>query len=226
MNRDANVASSGMLVFGTQDDETGPLHDYLWPAIADAFGLSDEQIDAFEMVRETLQEIRSDLSQDEIRETMRLAMTNAVETALADGAITEDQAARWLERLEQMDGLPGMPFDQFGGRSNFRQGFARGVKFGRQTVLNHEYLDIAIADEIGVSVEELQKLRAEDGFNLKDYAAEQGFSDEEFAALQTEIFMKAINFALEDEAITPEQAEWLLERLSDLEARGGWFSRP
>jgi hypothetical protein len=92
--------------------------------------------------------------------------------------------------------------------------------------LNHEYLDAAIADELGVSVEELQALRSEDGFNLRKYAEEQGLSDEALAALRTEIFTNAVSLALEDEAISPEQAEWLLERLEGLEARGGWFGRP
>lgn len=225
MGSDADFAPGGMMGFGLDEGETGPLHDYVWPAIAEAFGLSDEQIEAFEIVRETIQGIRADLSQEEIRDTMRQAMTTAIENALEDGAITEEQAEQWLERLEQMQGLPGMPFGGRGG--NFRQGFSKGVNFGRQMMVNHEYLDAAIADALEISEDELEEMRTEEGFNWKTYATEElGLSDEESTALFKEIFTNAVNAALEDDAITQEQADWVLERLETFEGRGIWFGQP
>lgn len=221
----------GLVGLGMGEDNPGLLHDYLWPAMAEAFDLSAEQIEAFEIVRETVQGIRENLSQEEIRATMQGAMTIAIEDALADGAITEEQAERWLERLDQMDGMP------FGGRNggrssgrgrdgNFRQGFSTGVKVGRQMMVNHEYLDVAIAEALDISVEELEELRAEEGFTWQAYADELGLSDEEFQALPVEVFTNAVDAALEDGAITQEQADWVMARLETLEANDGWFGRP
>ena len=151
---------------------------------------------------------------------MRSAMTTAVENALADGAITKEQAEAWLERLEQMEAMP------FGGRGragSYRQGFSSGLQFSRQMMVNHEYMDAAIAKALDISVDELQELRSEEGFNLLAYAEAKDLSDEEISALRTEILTNAVNAALEDGAITQAQADWVLERL---ETRGGWFGQP
>lgn len=151
---------------------------------------------------------------------MKEAMTAAIESALADGAITEDQAAQWLERLEQSDGRPPkMPFGGRGKDGDYRQGFANGVRFGRQMMINHEYVDAAIADALEISVDELQELRTEDGFSWRAYAEEQGLSEEEILTLHTEILTNAVNAALEDGAITQEQADQILERLENGGAR-------
>lgn len=148
---------------------------------------------------------------------------------MADDAITEAQAELWLERLEQMEGgiAPGMPFMRGGEAGNFRQGFSRGVRFGRQMMVNHEYLDTAIANSLDISVNELQELRSEEGFSLKGYASEVlGLNGEEITAWQADTLNNAVNAALEDGAITQLQADWVLERLENIENRGGWFDQP
>ena len=217
MSGKGDFSPGAMLGFDLNEGETGPLHDYLWPAVAEAFNLTDEQIEAFEIVRETVQGIRADLSQEEIQAAMKQAMTTAIENALADGAITEEQAEQWLERLDQMQGIPGMPFDVRGRSESFRRGFSRGVNLGRRMVLDHEYLDAAIAQAFDLSAEELEELRAEGGFNWKTYAVDLGYSDEEIVTLHDEIITNAVNAALEDEAITQEQADFLLQRLESQE---------
>jgi hypothetical protein len=216
MERGGDFVPGGMMGFGLAESETGPLHDYLWAAIADAFGLTEEQIEAFEIARETVQGIRADLSQDEIRDAMQQAITTAIQDALEDGAITEAQAEQWLERLDQLQGFPGTSLGRRAQPGSFRQGFVKGLNIGRQMVLNYEYLDAALAQVLDISVEELAEMRAEGGFNLKDYAEEMGLSHEETMVLHAEIFTNAVNAALEDGAITQEQADWLLQRLENL----------
>lgn len=228
----------GPMGFGLDEDEAGLLHDYLWPAIAEAFDLTDEQIKAFEIARDTVQNVREDLTQEEIRAAMQQAMSTAIENALADGAITEEQAERWLERVEQIgDRLPGVMWDGPGmmGQGGdgvrdvvrgYRRGFISGIRLSRQMMVNHEYLDAAIAETLDISIAELQEMKADQGFNLKDYAEDQGLSEDEFTALRVEIFTKAILAALEDGAITQEQADWMLERLENIGDRGSWFDQP
>ncbi len=213
-------APGGMLGFGLDEGQAGALHEYLWPALVEAFGLTAEQADAFEIARETMQGIRSDFSQEETRAAMEQAMTAAIENALADGAITEEQAAQWLERQEQMEGLaPQMPFGRRAKDGDYRQGFSNGVRFGRQMMVNHEYMDAAIAEALEISVEELQEMRLEDGFSWKAYAEEQGLSEEEIAALHAEILTNAVIAALADGAITQEQADQIIERLENFGTR-------
>ncbi len=233
MDRQSAFMSSGMMGFAPAEGQEGPLHDYVFPAMAEAFGLTDEQIEAFEIARETMQSIRADLSQDEIRAATQQAFTAAIENALADGAITEEQAEQWLGRLDQMgDRAPGMRMpgndilDRRSKAGSYRHGFITGFRLSRQMMLNHEYMDAAIADALDISVEELDELRAADDFSWQTYAAEQGLSDEEISAMRTEIFTNAVSAALEDGSITQEQADWVLERLENLEASGGWFGRP
>jgi len=222
-----DMASGGMMGFGLDEGEQGPLHEYLWPAIVDAFGLTDVQADTFEVVRDTLQGIRSDFSQEETLEAMKQAKTTAIENALADGAITEEQAEQWLERLEQSEGFPPkMPDGEHGRADSFRRGFSNGVKFGRQMIINHEYMDAAIADVLDISIDELEELRTEEGFNWKVYAEEQGLSEDEIIAMHTEILTNAVNAALEDGAITQEQADQILERIENFEPGSRPSARP
>jgi hypothetical protein len=207
--------------------ENEVLREYLWPAIAEAFGLTDEQAEAFKIVWETKQGFREELTQEEIHATMEKAMSSAIDNALADGAITEEQAEFWRERVEQMENLtPGNLYRQRVGTNIFRRGFFNGVRFGRQMLINQQYLDDAIADAFGITIDEVQKLKSDQGLNLKIYAEAQGLSEDEFAALRKEIFTDAVNAALEDGAITGKQASWVLENMENTQGRGTWLGQP
>jgi len=132
---------------------------------------------------------------------MESAITNAVEAALEDGAITQEEAERMLERMEQ--------------RGERR--FPGPLPENRGELL-HEYMEPALADALGISVEEFQSMK-EDGLNLKDYADEQGWTDEQLKDIVSSAFTDAINAALEDDAITQEQADWLFENLEKSDGR-------
>ena len=187
--------------FGMGAENDGPLHDYMFPALAEAFDLTDAQIEAFEIVKDTVQGIKDDFSAEEIRETMESAFTNAVQAAIEDGAISQEEADQLLERMEQ--------------RSERR--FPGPLPEDRGELL-HEYMEPALADALGVSIEEFQAMK-EDGLNLKDYADEQDWTDEELKELLASAFTDAVNAALEDDAITQEQADWLLENLEKSNGR-------
>jgi len=191
--------------------------------MTEVFGFTNEQIDAFEIVRETVRGIRENLTEDEIRANMTQAMTVAIENAQTDGAITEEQAEAWLVRFENME---EMSFGRRGKVGNFRLGFSRGLEFGRQMIVNHEYLDAAIVEMLEVSEEDLQEMKTEQGFDLKAYADDQGLSEDEFNALRIEILTDAVNLALEDGGITLEKANWVLEHLENIEDCCSWFDQP
>jgi hypothetical protein len=55
----------GMMGFGSVEGEERLLHDYLWPALVEAFGLTSEQAQAFETAHKTVHVLRSDLTPEE-----------------------------------------------------------------------------------------------------------------------------------------------------------------
>lgn len=201
----------------------GILGEYMFPAIAEAFGFSDDQVEAFEKVKETISGIKSELSIEEVQEKMDAAFESALGAAVNDGAITQEEADQMLERREF-----------FGGRGFMgRRGVGRGFPLlGREGGLLHDYVEAALAEALDVSVEELQSMK-NDGLNLRDYAEEQGMTEEELRDMMVEIHTNAINAALADEVITKTQAEWLLDHVENVGIRlpfgpgvrgprGGW----
>lgn len=186
----------------------GLLEGYMLPALADIFSWTEAQVEGFQVVKDTLQAIRDEFTPEEIHDKMGEALASAVEAALADGAITQEQADQILERYEQMG---NREFQGFGGRGMRPDDPRSGFSFpGRDGGLLHEYIEVALAEALGVSVEELQEMKA-DGLNLRDYADENGLSDEALADLMKEVHTNAIKAALADGAITQEQADMLLE---------------
>ena len=184
--------------FGGEWFRDGILGDYILPALADIFGFTDNQVDAFTTVKETMQDIHDEFTVDEIRDKMQQVFSSALDDAVADGAITQEQADLMLERQQQMG-------DRLNGR-----GMRRAKPLGeRDGGILAPYMDAALVKALGISEEKFQEMKAE-GFNLREYAADNDFSDEELAEMMVEVHTNAINAALADGVITQEQADFLL----------------
>lgn len=197
--------------FGYGEGE-GILQDYLLPAFAQVFGLDDGQMQAFEKVQETMDSIREALTSDEIQTKMAEAHATALEAAVADGVLTQEEADQMLTRQDQMGGRKG-PGGRGGGRMSME-----GMGFdGRQDVLS-AYMAAAWAEALDLSADEWEALKAE-GFNLADYAAEQELTVAEMQDLSKSVYTSAIESALADEAITQEQADDLLTRVDTMDGR-------
>jgi hypothetical protein len=213
------------------DRGEGLLSDYMFPEMARIFGLSDDQVAAFEKVKETMQGIKDAYTFDEIREMMKEAFTSAIDAAVADDAITQEEADQMLERMEQLGERDSSPFGGRGMRGNgkfpgfnlenrgMRGEFPRSGFAGRGEGILGEYMQAALADALDLSVEELQALKSEGGFNLADYAVDQGMTVEELQDMMQGVYTNAINAALEDEAITQDQADRMLELLENYGGR-------
>ena len=215
--------------FGVGGDE-GILHEYLFPVLANVFGFDEEQIQAFQKSRESMQSIMDEYTVEEIHEKMQNAFSFALDAAVTDGAITQVEADQMLERRQEMGdrstsvgrGKGGrmpmgeFPFDE---NSAFRGRMPKnGFTFDARGGLLSEYMESALADALDISTEKLQTMK-EEGFNLLDYAEENGLSDEDLDELMKSIYTAAINTALEDDAITKDQAEEMLQRLENFEGR-------
>jgi hypothetical protein len=88
---------------GTTDGEYGPMHTTMLAAFADALGLSVEELETRQAAGETMFEIAEaqGLSAEEFSTLMFETRSIALEQAVADGLLTEEQAAwmqsRWAE---------------------------------------------------------------------------------------------------------------------------------
>lgn len=98
-------------------------------------------------------------------------------------------------------------------------GHGPGGRFGGQEGPLHDVMEAAIADALGISVEDLQAARAE-GKTAWDIAQEQGLSQEAFAALMSDARKAALEQAVADGLITQEQADAIQAHWDQMAAQG------
>ena len=88
------------------------------------------------------------------------------------------------------------------------------------TGLLHDYMSAAIADSLGMTVEELLASH-DDGKYFYDLALEQGFTVAEFSTLMQNVRITALDAAAKDGVITQGQADLMKERGAGRGGRGG-----
>jgi len=88
------------------DGEYGPLHEYMINAQAKTFGLTPEELLAYHQDGKTLSELAAGqgLTVEEFRSAMIEARTTALEQAVADGVITQEQADWMIAQSSRMFG--------------------------------------------------------------------------------------------------------------------------
>lgn len=86
------------------DGEYGPLHEVMSAAIADALGISVEELNAAHQAGETAWDIAQEqgLTEDEFRTLMFAARETALEQAVQDGLISQEQADWMQSRWDYM----------------------------------------------------------------------------------------------------------------------------
>ena len=89
----------------------GPMHEYMEDAFAEALGISHEDLEARLDAGETMWSIAQaqGLSDDEIAKLMVDARTKALEKAVADGALTQEQADWMSQHMRQVQGAGFSP---------------------------------------------------------------------------------------------------------------------
>lgn len=95
-------------------DEEGPMHDAMIASLADALGLSEDDLEARHDAGETLWEIAEaeGLTEDKIQDLMLSAHDQALENAVAEGWLTAEQA-EWMD--EQMEFMWDGDYNHCGG---------------------------------------------------------------------------------------------------------------
>jgi hypothetical protein len=125
-----NQTGSGMMAGGRGGMRgqagDGLLHDYMLAGFADAFGISVEDLQARIDAGETMHDVALSLgiTQDEFNALWITVRTDAINQALADGVITQDQADWMLSRISMRQGAGS-------GTMSGRGGMGGGMGGGR-----------------------------------------------------------------------------------------------
>lgn len=93
--RSAGVSPAGM---------EGPLHDYMLTAISNVFGVTPEELQGLHDAGTTMWDFaqQKGMTQEQFLDLMLQARTQALEKAVADGIITQEQADWMLSRWSRM----------------------------------------------------------------------------------------------------------------------------
>lgn len=164
-----------------------PLKPYIDEAQASILGVTVEELQAAQGDREQMAALieAAGFTPEEYFAEMKAAFPGIVQAALDDGAITEEQAEMILEH---------------GLRRPQRRGF--GPLF--------PYVKEATADILGMDVEDLEAALA-DGVTMDELLDDAGLTHLDFQQALNEATPDIVEAALEDEAITQEQADQILE---------------
>ncbi|MCI0393307.1 MAG: hypothetical protein L0332_33590 [Chloroflexi bacterium] len=168
--------------------------------LAGALGLTVEELEAARAEGQGLVEIAEaqGVERAEVQATMEAARAEAIQEAAGEGLISDEQA----------ECLLGLEWPQR--RDHFGGGLLREI-------IDPEAMQAALAEALGLTVEELEAARAE-GKTVADIAEEQGVEPAEVREAMQAAWAAAVEQAEEDGLITPEQAERLLNH-------GGWRLR-
>ena len=140
------------------------------------------------------------ISVDELESALTQTQLEMIDQAVADGKLTEEEAADLREKIESGE-LPGLfPFI----------GRHHGPAFPRLHYLVIE----AAADTLGMEVDDL-KAELRDGNSLADVAETQGVSVDDLKAGILENVQATLDQKVADEDLTQEQADRIFEAISD-----------
>jgi hypothetical protein len=184
------VAAIGAVAFAQDDDGTGWPFDFgqkFREAVANILGISVEKYDA----------------------AVEQAREQVVDQALEEGWLTEDQAERMQERMDQGFGAWGMGKGLMGPRGGFM-----GPHMGFMGRGGDSLLDLA-AEKLGMSVQDLFA-ELQDGKSIADVASDKGVDVQDIADAYLAQLEENLKQAVEDGNITQNQADWMLEQAQEM----------
>ncbi len=112
-------------------------------------------------------------------------------------------------------GSTGIGPGRMGGRGMVAGGFAPGQGTG----LMHDEMVSAFAAKLNLSEDEINQ-RLANGETMSQIAQSQGLTVEEFRSLWLDVRADAIKQAVANGEITQEQADWMSQRMTQMQAGG------
>ena len=152
--------------------------------IADALGITVEELQAAQADGKNLPALAEELGVDitVVQEALKIARVEALEQAVEDGTITQEEADAVLERLDQKELL--------------------------HQIINPEIIKEAVAEALGITVEELDAAREEK--RLPELLEELDMDISDLQAAREAAKEAAVQQAIDDGLITQEQADDIL----------------
>mgnify|MGYP000104497438 CR=1 FL=1 len=175
----------------TLERATGPLQKYVVAAMADVLGLKEDELQKRLDAGERMWDIAKSLgiSTTDFKTKMDEAFNKAIDAALADKAITQEQA-NWLkQRTQWLETEPSF-------------GFRNG------------YMEQALEKVLGLKWEDVMS-RIKGGETFTDILKKQGISEDEFKTKVIETATQLINQAVKDGKLTQDQANRMIENLKN-----------
>ena len=188
------VAAIGAVAYAQDEDPGGPF-DFgirFREAVAGILGISVEAYDA----------------------AVEQAHEQVVSEALAEGWLTEDQAERLQERMEQGPGALGR------GRG------LMGPHMGLMGRGGESIIGVA-AEKLDMSVQDLLT-ELQDGKSIADVAADSGVDPQDIIGTYLAQLEETLQQAVDDGKLTQNQADWILEQATERaleEVNGTWEGR-
>ena len=182
--------------------------------LAEALGLTVEDLAGAKAEGKTIQQLAEErgISLEDLQTTLKEAHLAAIDQAVIDGTLTQEQADQIKERIENgpQRGLDGPGFGK--GRHGGRGGFGGPI---------HGSVDMhaVLAEALGLTVEDLAGAKAE-GKTIQQLAEERGISLEDLQTTLKEAHLAAIDQAVIDGTLTQEQADQIKERIENGPQRG------
>jgi superoxide dismutase len=206
-------------------EQAGAHHEAMQQAIADAFGLTVEELDAAHAEGKTLWGIAEEQGVDlaDVRDTMRVPFEQMLDQAVAGEMLTQEQADTIRQRMDNMPGGslwgPAAGFPGFPGKHG-----AHPVLSPEQAEAHHEQMQQAVAEALGLTVEELEAARDE-GQTLWEIAEEQSVDMAEVGEALKTAGQELLDQASADGTLTQEQADTIRQHTEDMPGRGPWGMR-
>ena len=173
---------------------------------AQALNMSVAELDAAKEAGQRLPEIAEaqGVEMAVVEAAVKAEATSQVNQALADGTITQEQADRMLERIEEGHGI---------GKGRHGRGGKHGDHAGAG-IIDREAMKAVTAQALNMSVAELDAAK-EAGQHLPEIAEAQGVEMTVVEAAMKAEATRQVNQAVVDGTITQEQADQILERIEE-----------
>lgn len=83
----------------------------------------------------------------------------------------------------------------------------------------HEYVEQALAAKLGITEAQVEEQFAA-GKTMYQIALDNGIKQEDLAAFMTEVHKEALGKAVKDGVVTQQQADWMLQRMENMQQGG------
>jgi len=177
--------------------------------VAEFLGMTVEELQAAHEEGKTIEDLLEEkgISQEDFQAAIQAAQIEALNQAVADGKLTQEQADSMLQRMEERaaEGFPpefgGRPMDDE--RPNIDRPADGEGRFGIFTGL------------LGMSIDEITDALQDGSQTLKDLLDGKGISDEDVQSAMQEAHQQRLQQAVANGELTQEQADEMLTRMQE-----------